>query len=241
MPAKFIFNDIALICVTYKSRNLANYFSQTARLFQNVWVIDNASNDGTIAEFQRHIPHAKILAMPKNIGFGPANNQGFYASQDTCSKVLFLNPDCTIDEESIHKLANALDQNPEAAIASPVVFSTTTYGANLKLRDLTKRYLASKASILEYSTNLPYIISDACLDGACFLAQSQKFQKIGAFDNNLFMYSEEDDISMRLHQKGHRKITVRDAHATHIGGASSDTNFRIELRKNTTKSGQYTI
>lgn len=227
----FSFDDIALIGVTYNSAAMADHFAQTAKFFRHVWVVDNASQDGTLCEFQRAIPHAHIMALSENTGFGPANNRGFEASLSHCSKALFLNPDCQIDEASIRLLLQTMDADASVAIASPVVFSDVTQGANLKFRDYSLGYGKIPVTSLNDSSALPEVIVEACLDGACFAVDSEKFQAIGAFDENIFMYSEEDDISLRLSRHGMKKVTLRDAHAQHMGGASSGASLGLSLRK----------
>lgn len=227
----FPFEDVALIGVTYNSASLANHFALTARLFRHVWVVDNASQDNTVSEFQRAIPNARVMALSENTGFGPANNRGFEASLAFCKRAIFLNPDCQIEETSISLLLEAMDADSSVAIASPVVFSNVTHGANLKFRDYALGYGKNPLTSINYSSDLPNVIVEACLDGACFAVDSEKFQAIGAFDEQIFMYSEEDDIALRLSHSGLKKVTIRDAHAQHIGGASSGASLRLSLKK----------
>lgn len=227
----YSFEDVALIGVTYNSAAMADHFAQTAKLFRHVWVVDNASQDCTLGEFERAIPHAHIMALSENTGFGPANNRGFEASLAHCSKALFLNPDCQIDEASVRLLLQTMDADATVAIASPVVFSAVTQGANLKFRDYSLGYGKIPVTSLNDCCALPEVIVEACLDGACFAVDSKKFQTIGAFDENIFMYSEEDDISLRLSRHGMKKVTLRDAHAQHMGGASSGASLGLSLRK----------
>ena len=231
MKKFFSFENVALIGVTYNSAGLADHFALTAKLFRHVWIVDNASLDNTVSEFHRAIPHAKIMALSENTGFGPANNRGFEASLSHCGRALFLNPDCQIDEASVDRLLRAMNSDASVAIASPVVFSTVTHGANLKFRDYTLGYGNAQVMSQEYSSELSSVMAEACLDGACFAVDSRQFRIIGAFDENIFMYSEEDDISLRLSRHGLKKVTVRDAHAHHIGGASSGASLGLNLRK----------
>ena len=163
----FPFEDVALIGVTYNSAALADHFAQTAKSFRHVWIVDNNSKDNTVSEFRQTVPHAQILALSENTGFGPANNRGFEASLPKCSRALFLNPDCQIDEESIRLLLQAMDADASIAIASPIVFSDVTHGANLKFRDYTLGYGKIPVTSITYSTALPAVIEEACLDGAC--------------------------------------------------------------------------
>jgi len=231
MESNYAFNNVALITVTYNSAAMAVNFAKTAILFRHVWIADNQSSDNTPAKFLECVPHLNLLALPSNLGFGAANNIGFAASRESCSRVLIMNPDCSIDQASVRLLVSALDEHKNAAVVSPVVFPDKGGEPNLKLRDYSEGFRASEVRALSYSVQLPEIIHEACLDGACLLVESSRFEQIGAFDENLFMYSEEDDISMRLALFGFSKITVRDAIAKHIGGASSAYSTLVEIRK----------
>ena len=68
--------DVTLVTVTYNSAKLAEFFGQSAHFFKQVVVVDNHSADATVEEFSKTVPHAKVLPLEKNIGFGPGNNAG---------------------------------------------------------------------------------------------------------------------------------------------------------------------
>jgi len=59
------------------------------------------------------------------------------------------------------------------------------------------------------------------LSGAVLLLRKPAFEAIGGFDPNIFMYFEDDDLSLRLRQAGHALVRVNAARARHIGGGSS--------------------
>lgn len=227
----FPIEDIALVTVTYESERLASFFAETGRLFKHVYVVDNHSHDNTTAAFAQALPHGQIIALPKNIGFGPANNVGFQAAGQVCGHVLFLNPDCQISLESVRLLQKTLVEHPQAVIACPVVVDANGQDHGVLQRDYRLGYQHEIVETIPLSCTTPEYLLDTCVDGACLLVDAAKFHTMGAFNPELFMYCEEDDVSLRALAQGFSVVTNTHAQATHLGGASSPATFRILLRK----------
>lgn len=224
-------NDIGLVTVTYESAGLVSYYQVTAKQFAHVWIIDNHSQDSSAALFQHALQHAEVLELKHNIGFGAANNVGFEKARLLSKYTLFLNPDCKISIPNILLLKDALELHPEATVACPAVFNTEGTCPGIKFRDYTQGYATQNVQKLEWNQQLPKIMPNGGIDGACFLVRNELFHKIGAFDENLFMYSEEDDIGLRLAAIGQTIVICPHSRAQHLGGASSKSSLRLKLRK----------
>lgn len=231
MRTHFAFERIALVTVTYESERLAGFFAETGQLFRHVYVVDNHSSDGTVAAFQQHVPHAQILDQSENLGFGSANNVGFRAASADCAWVLFLNPDCQISETSVRQLLQTLLDHPQAVIACPVVVDAQGQGHGVRQRNYRLGYQHEVVDTIPLTPDTPTYLPHTCVDGACLLVDRQKFADMGAFNPALFMYGEEDDISLRALAHGYSIVTHTGARAVHLGGASSPATFRILLRK----------
>jgi N-acetylglucosaminyl-diphospho-decaprenol L-rhamnosyltransferase len=106
--------DIAVVVVTYRSQ--ATIDDCLARLraagrVAAVRVVDNASDDATLAHVQRHAaadPRVRFIANPGNPGFGVACNQGaadVAASAPECRWLAFVNPDAMVEPDSLARLA----------------------------------------------------------------------------------------------------------------------------------------
>lgn len=231
MLTHFAFDNIALVTVTYESERLAGFFAETGQLFRHVYVVDNHSNDGTVAAFQQQLPHAQVLAQSKNLGFGPANNVGFRAASTDCAWVLFLNPDCQISEASVRQLLQTLADHPQAVIACPVVVDAQGQDHGVRQRDYRLGYQHEVVDTIPLRPDMPTYLPHTCVDGACLLVDRQKFATMGAFNPVLFMYCEEDEVSLRALAHSYSVVTHTQARAVHLGGASSPATFRILLRK----------
>ena len=77
-----------------------------------VFVVDNNSVDGSVAELRLKFPWVKVLVNEKNLGFSRANNQAIRES--TGRFVLLLNPDTVVEEDSLLKCMEFMDSHPDA-------------------------------------------------------------------------------------------------------------------------------
>jgi GT2 family glycosyltransferase len=225
-------DDVSLVTVTYNSENMAKYFQKTAKFLKNIYIVDNGSKDQTFDYFKKISNNLNFTQLDLNIGFGPANNIGFKQSiKNGASFTLFLNPDCYIDQESIKQLRTALEQNPLIGLICPVVSDGHGIKNSILQWDFTKPYNKKSPKIQDIQSIQSEIVENSCIDGSCFLVRSSIFSEIGGFNENLFMYCEEDDISLRLARAGYGVATHTHADAVHLKSASTPQSVRIKLRK----------
>ena len=104
--------DVAVIIVSWNVRNyLADCLRSVAadlrvsRLNGEVWVVDNASTDGTVALLADLFPQVHVIVNQENLGFGAANNQGMRAASARQPRYyFFLNPDTLVRPGAIGNL-----------------------------------------------------------------------------------------------------------------------------------------
>ena len=84
-----------------------------------VIVIDNASDDGTLALARRLLPHANIQENATGVGYGAGANQGL--ARVTREFALLANPDSKVDAAALEQLVEAADAFPDAALLAPCV------------------------------------------------------------------------------------------------------------------------
>lgn len=217
--------DITLVTVSFRSGLQAAHFSQTARYFKEVVVVDNASHDESAELFRKNVPHAKVLALTFNIGFGAGNNLGVReASNDL---ILLLNPDCQISEQDTLILRKTLLQFPSAVAIGPRVV-----GTNGKAHG-TYRWTSNSGKRLPESYPDTWgVASTVKIDGCCMLIRKTHFESIGLFDEQLFMYFEEEDIGRRSIQCGLDILTTPFAVAVHQANQSSAPSPKTDFIKN---------
>jgi hypothetical protein len=72
---------------------------------------------------------------------------------------------------------------------------------------------------LEQRANEPFVIDHPL--GACMLVRRKAYEECGGFDANIFMYSEEIDLTMRYASAGWQCWQVPQARVVHLGGRST--------------------
>jgi N-acetylglucosaminyl-diphospho-decaprenol L-rhamnosyltransferase len=216
--------DVTVITVTYRSAHLVPALASTLAHFAHVCVVDNASDDTTVALLKNALPQATLIQHRTNLGFGAANNAAVLLA--TTPYVLLLNPDADIDVASVHALMDAMRQYPRAGMVAPQVW----------LPDGHAQQSYKEAFFEPTAKNVAYevpqgICSSKWLTGSCLLARTDVFQQIAGFDEGFFLYYEDDDLCLRMHQSGWECLLQPSARATHIGGGGSAPSWRTELFK----------
>lgn len=192
-----------------------------------VIIVDNASPAGTgfAADLARPV---RLLAQPRNLGFGAACNLGAKAARG--EMLLFLNPDAALEEGALEYLLTA----------------AFTYGPALLMPSILTddgRLMRKEGSILEpvpraRRLSAQDIAGDYCtrfVHGAAFLVEKELFLGLGGFDEAIFLYHEDDDLGLRALARRIPIIVVRAAQVRHTGGKSStpalSQTFRINRWK----------
>ncbi len=225
-------DEIALVTVTFNSASVVNLFSQSARFFRHAFLIDNASTDKSPELFQAALPDIQVMRQPRNLGFGAANNIGFAKAQlQKIPYVLFLNPDAAIERQDILVLKNTLESHPNAAMASPAMRNQDGSLRAALRWDFTKPFADKSPEPISIDALNGQVMSDACIDGSCFLVRTDMFAKAGAFTDDLFLYCEEEDVNQRIARAGHASLLNPQATCMHLRGGSTPPSFRVELRK----------
>jgi len=123
--------DLAIVIVSWNVRELLEacltsvYESlESSNLRGEVWVVDNASTDGSAEMVGERFPQARLVVNETNVGFAAANNQalraiGFASTgpHDLPRYVLLLNPDTEVLDDALSTMVRFLDENPQSGVA----------------------------------------------------------------------------------------------------------------------------
>lgn len=213
-----------------------------------VVVVDNASGDESAMMVADEFPEIMLLAEDENLGFARANNQalaqlgltGVAESDSVPDLVLLLNPDTLVSAGALRKMAGIFDSLPMAGAAGPKLIygdGSFQHGAfrfpalgqvliDLWLpawipggRRLRDSRLNGRYPLRKWEGTAPFAV-DFVL-GAALMARGSLFRQIGGFDENYFMYCEEMDWCLRVHEAGWQIVAVPGATITHLEGQSS--------------------
>lgn len=214
--------DITPVLVTYNSAGILPWSLPPLAACAQVIVVDNHSADDTEATLRTLLPGANLLQAGRNLGFGRANNLGL--AQVRTDYALLHNPDARLAPGALWALHDAARRYPEAAVLAPVLFDAP--GA---VGDFFRGPFHAPAS-----RPAPLPAGDLCAEfvtGAAMLLNMRLMREVGFFDPWFFLYSEDDDLCLRVRSAGHPIVVVHDAHIEHHVRRSSPASSRNLLRR----------
>lgn len=219
-----VFKNITAIIVAYNSVHLLPKIIKTLSLFENFVVVDNSTNASmrVTEQLKKVFPQGKFINADKNLGYGSGNNLGI--SYVKTEYALILNPDLSIDEKNLNALVKTIQNYPKAMIVGANIYDT-------RLRKFERSYDWTWRYTSELNIEPDGDLSAMWLSGCCLLIRKILFEKIGKFDEKLFMYYEEFDICKRAVEKGYDVILSKNAIAYHKSQSSSAESFKVYFIK----------
>lgn len=216
--------SVAVAVVTYNpgrhlGRCLEAVGAQTLRP-RRVVVVDNGSDDGSLAVLPRTLPGHELVALGRNTGFAAAANRAIERAGD-CDFVALLNPDAFPEPGWLEALARAAAERPEhALLASRQLMAEDPSrldgaGDVYAVSGLAWRRLfgqPAEGAALEREE-----VFSPC--AAAALYRRDALVAAGGFEERFFCYFEDVDLAFRMRLRGHRCLYVPDAVVHHVGSA----------------------
>lgn len=231
--------QLSIVIVNYNVRYfleqcLLSVQRATQQIEAEIFVVDNASTDGSAEMLQQKFPGVNLIANTQNVGFSKANNQAI--ERATGEFILLLNPDTVVAEDTFEKCIGFMQNHPQAGglgvrmidgrgnflpeskrgLPTPAVAFYKTFGL-AKLFPKSKIYGQYHLAYLnEHETNEVEILS-----GAFMMMRSRTLQKTGLLDETFFMYGEDIDLSYRIIKAGYKNYYFPDTTIIHYKGEST--------------------
>lgn len=194
-------------------------------------VVDNGSTDGSVALLEQE--GVRHLALPENIGFAAAMNQG--AARVEAAAIMVLNVDTVLEPGCVRRLLNALEADPSLGGVQPRILQLEGEGApgpvdSARLYSvghaLTRdgRAVDEGAGEEQRPEHLsPREVFGVC--GAACLLRRELFTELGGYDERYFAFYEDVDLNVRARIAGWRFESVPEAVVWHVGNASWSAGF----------------
>ena len=204
---KLNLDDITFIIVTYQSEKIIkNCLDSLPRESKKI-IVENSNNINLDKELRDKYDNIEVI-FSENLGMGAGNNIGLKSCKTNYAYV--LNPDTKFNKDTIPNLLETLNGISDFTLASP-------------LND-NKNFPNFKKKEKETSKNKNFISVDS-IDGFSMLFNLQKFKNKTYFDENFFLYLENDDLCLRVKQKKEFIYIITNSLINHKGSISSDDNL----------------
>ena len=203
-------DELTVIIVTYNSAHCMEALAPALKGLVNLVFVDNASTDATAETIATFLPNARLLLNEKNKGFGAANNRAL--NQISTQFALLLNPDTLPDSDFFGKILQAAEQFPEAAMIAPQLIDRNNF------EEINYRWPSSEWNSKGPGAEGPCCVGFLC--GAAILLSMKNMEKIGFFDEDFFLYYEDEDLSQRAFNKKLPMVVVPQIQLKHLSRGS---------------------
>lgn len=166
-------------------------------------LVDNDSEDGSLEYMRSHYPMVGIIQNRENLGFGAAVNRGLERAQGFF--ILFLNNDLYLDENCVTELIKAA-QDEEVGGVVPKILLFQEPG-RINSFGVAMNYLGMAWPKYFEREDGRYLEREECSCGGIFLSRRTLLEELGGFDEALFLYHEDSDLSWRIRLLG-KKLVV---------------------------------
>lgn len=235
---------LSIIIVSYNVKDLlekclASVSRATETIDSEVFIVDNASTDGSAELLPALFPGFHFISNTTNTGFAKANNQALALC--TGEFVLFLNPDTLVPADCFQLCIAFMHEHPEAGALGVKMLNGDNQFLKesrrgipgpmtsfWKLSGVIKLFPRSKVFAKYYMGHLDENKTSEVevLSGAFMFVRKKVLDITGGFDERFFMYAEDIDLSWRILKAGYKNYYFPETAIIHYKGASTKKDFR---------------
>lgn len=252
--------EIAVVILNWNGKELLQKFLPAVVQNSNqaqIYVIDNASTDDSVAFLQTNFPEVHLIQNQQNLGYAGGYNQGLKQVKEPI--YCLINSDVLVTENWLAPILKLLGEQPEIGIVQPKIL-------DYKRRNYFEYAGAAGGFIDAYG--FPFcrgrvfdtiekdegqyndITPVFWASGACFFVRKSVFEQLNGFDTLFFAHQEEIDFCWRAHIHNIQVYYCGFSTVYHVGGATLSNgnpkktflNFRnslLMLYKNRPKKGKF--
>ena len=207
--------NLSVIIVSYKSDYVIENCINSIHSEIEIVVVDNSNNDQLKEKIETKYKNVKYILSKENLGMGAGNNLGIKnVNKDF---VLILNPDVTLEKSSIDEMIIASEEIENFGIIAPLSDKSEYPNYTLKKNN-------------DFNSTKPFKVKS--VDGYAMLLNLKKLKKLNDFyffDENFFLYLENEDLCMRLAKYDENIYIVPKSRIHHLGGKAVDPKYKNEI------------
>ena len=231
--------DLSVIIVNWNAKELLaacleSLFADGEEVTMELFVVDNASSDGSVEMVQTRFQEVMLIANAENLGFARAANQAIRRSRGRY--ILLLNPDTLVMKDALPRMVRFLDRQPLiGALGAKILTpngSIDFRGGRRFPTPLTEFFDQARISKIFPSSRIfnRYLMgywdhNDSrevdLLSGACMMVRRETIEEVGPLDEDFFLYGEDVEWCYRIKKAGWKIFYYAEAQIIHLGGGST--------------------
>ena len=210
-------NNLTFIIVTFKSDHIINECIESLPKDSNIIIIENSNNPELKKKLEAKYSKINVIVQ-ENSGMGSANNKGIKLCKTDYAFI--INPDVKFYENTMQELISLSSRHSDYSILAPI--SDKTQYPNYKIKEKKIR------------NDDPDFLDVDSVDGYAMLINKNKFNDNVFFDENFFLYLENDDLCLRKKKENNKIYIAKKAKVHHLGGKSHSMvhDKEIEFSRN---------
>ena len=205
-------HNLTFIIVTFKSEHIIHECIESLPKNSKIIIIENSNDETFKQNLLNKYPKIKIIVQ-KNSGMGSANNIGIRMCETDYAFV--INPDVKFDSSAIQNLIDFTKRINDYSILSPISDDIKHPNYIIKDRNID-------------SNERDHIVVDS-VDGFAMLINKNKFKDDVYFDENFFLYLENEDLCIRKKKEKENIYVLKTAKINHLGGKSHSIIYEREI------------
>jgi GT2 family glycosyltransferase len=237
---------ISIIIVHYRVEKeliacVSSIYRSKPKIKFEIIVVDNDRGSKVSVVLKEKFSQVKYIKSSNNIGFGAGNNLG--AKVATGEYLFFLNPDTLVEKDSIDNLCKFMKDNIKSGMVAPLLydFSGEIYpkqgsdsynflNAVVTSSFMNKLFPNNPISRRFFHDNWNKKETEEfdVVPGTAFMIKKDLFEKVGKFDEKLFLYFEEYDLAKRIRKAGYKNYIIPKAKIMHEWEVSTKKEENID-------------
>jgi len=207
--------NLSVIIVSYKSDHVIENCINSIDGEIEIIVIDNSNNDQFKKKIETKYKNVKCILSKENLGMGAGNNLGIKNVNKDFA--LILNPDVALENSSLNEIFIASKEVDNFGIIAPI-----------SIKDEYPNYILKKGH--NFDPEKPFKVKS--VDGYAMLLNLKKLKKLNDFDffdENFFLYLENEDLCKRLLENNENIYIFPKSKIHHLGGKAVDPKYENEI------------
>jgi GT2 family glycosyltransferase len=212
--------DVSVIIVSYNTADLTLACLASLKAAagdKEIFIVDNASTDDSVSRIRESFPEVRLIANDANRGFAAANNQALPLCHGRY--IIYLNPDTAVKTDTLTRAAAYMDEHGDVGLAGAKILNPD---GSLQ-PSVSYRYPGEKHASGETAGLTGHI---ACVLGAFMIVRRELICELNGFDEDFFLYGEDQDLCWRIRQRNFAIAYIEDAQVFHWGGQSEEQTPR---------------